>query len=50
MGLFLRCGVCHDAIYIEHVQRLHNAVEHGRAVDGQEKMGAIVLSNVQNQY
>ena len=36
--------------YAQREQGLDDAVEYVQAVDGQAKMGAIVLSNVQNQY
>jgi len=34
MRLFCRRSVFRVAVYIEHMQRLHNAVEHFRAANG----------------
>ena len=48
--LFCWRAVLRIEFHTQRVQGLDDAVEHVRAVDGQAKMGAIVLSNVQNQY
>ena len=48
--LFRWRGVFRIEFHTQRVQGLDDAVEYVQAVDGQAKMGAIFLSNVQNQY